>query len=122
MVRHGLAALAVGAMLVGPALADDGAQVVDARAVPTGDLWRFEVTVRHADTGWEDYADKWDVVAPDGTVLGTRVLLHPHVTEQPFTRSLTGVALPAGLDSVVIRAHDNVNGYSGNDFVLELPR
>ena len=27
------------------------------------------MTVRHADTGWDHYADKWDVVAPDGAVL-----------------------------------------------------
>ena len=33
--------------------------------------WRFDVTVRHADEGWDHYADKWDVVAPDGTVLAT---------------------------------------------------
>ena len=38
-------------------------------------------------TGWEHYANKWDVVGPDDTILGTRVLLHPHVNEQPFTRS-----------------------------------
>lgn len=115
--------IAMAGMLVwaGGALADDGAQVVAAKAVATGDLWRFEVTVRHDDKGWEDYADKWDVVGPDGTVLGTRVLLHPHETEQPFTRSLSGVELPDGLDQVVIRAHDSVNGYSGNEFVLELP-
>jgi len=48
---------------------------------------RFDVTLSHADTGWEDYADGWRVELEDGTVLGTRVLGHPHVNEQPFTRS-----------------------------------
>ena len=43
------------------------------------------VTVQHADTGWDHYADAWEVLAPDGTVLGTRTLLHPHTDEQPFT-------------------------------------
>ncbi|MEM1377044.1 MAG: hypothetical protein AAGG69_06615, partial [Pseudomonadota bacterium] len=28
--------------------------------------WRFEVTVKHADEGWDHYADRWDVVGPDG--------------------------------------------------------
>ena len=50
-------------------------------------VWRFDVTVRHADEGWDHYADRWDVIGPDGAVLATRVLLHPHVGEQPFTRS-----------------------------------
>ncbi|WP_223385662.1 hypothetical protein [Oricola cellulosilytica] len=46
-----------------------------------GGSWRFDVTVRHDDEGWDHYADRWDVVGPDGTILGKRVLAHPHVTE-----------------------------------------
>jgi hypothetical protein len=67
------------------------ADVVAATLTPVGDgAWRVEVTVQHADSGWDHYADAWEVVAPDGAVLGTRTLLHPHVDEQPFTRSLSG--------------------------------
>ena len=99
------------------------ADVVAAQAYPTGDgTWRFEVTVRHADTGWDHYADKWDVVAPDGRVLGTRVLLHPHETEQPFTRSLGGVSVPADVTAVTLRAHDSVHAYGGAEVTVELPR
>ena len=82
--------------------------------------WRFDVTVAHADEGWDHYADKWEVVAPDGTVLGTRVLLHPHETEQPFTRSLGGVAVPEGFDQVILRAHDSVHGLGGAEVTVEL--
>ena len=52
-----------------------------------GGAYRFSVTLRHADTGWDHYADAWEVLAPDGTVLGTRVLYHPHVNEQPFRQA-----------------------------------
>ena len=83
--------------------------------------YRFDVTVEHADTGWEHYADGWEVVAPDGTVLGTRTLLHPHVDEQPFTRSLSGVAIPDGNTEVTIRAHDSVDGLGGKEVRVELP-
>ena len=76
------------------------------------DLWRFDVTLAYPDTGWEDYADGWHIATQDGDILGTRVLLHPHVDEQPFTRSLTNVAIPAGVDEVVIRAHTLVAGYA----------
>lgn len=98
------------------------ADVVQVKATADGnDNYRFDVTVRHDDEGWKHYADKWDVVAPDGTVLGTRTLLHPHVDEQPFTRSLSGVNIPATLNEVTIRAHDLVHGYGGKVVVVELP-
>ena len=117
-------ALAAGlAVLLGAAAAIAGeADVVDAKARKSGDGWHFDVTVAHADTGWDHYANAWDVVGPDGTVYGTRELLHPHVDEQPFTRSLSGVAIPEGVNTVTVRARDSVHGYGGREFTLELPQ
>jgi hypothetical protein len=104
-----------------PALALAGpAEVVDARAERNGGAWTFEVTIRHADEGWDHYADGWTVLSPDGAELGHRTLHHPHVDEQPFTRSLGGVVLPEGLTEVLIRPHDSVHG-PGEDFRLTLP-
>lgn len=68
------------------------------------------VTLIHPDTGWDHYADGWRIETEDGTVLGTRELLHPHVEEQPFTRSLAGIVLPAG--PLFIRARCLVDGWS----------
>ena len=82
----------------------------------------FQVTVHHKDEGWNHYANKWEVVAPDGTVLGTRILQHPHVNEQPFTRSFSGVKIPEGIGAVTIRAHDSVHGYGGDVITLKIPR
>jgi hypothetical protein len=84
--------------------------------------YRFDVTVRHNDEGWDHYANKWDVVAPDGTVLATRILLHPHENEQPFTRSLSGVKIPKNVNNVSIQAHDAVHGYGGKIITIQLPR
>jgi hypothetical protein len=98
------------------------ADVVDVEVSRSDDgTWSFNVTVRHADTGWDHYADAFEVVAPDGSVLGTRTLLHPHVDEQPFTRSLSGVEIPAGIGEVTVRAHDNVDGYGGAEMTVALP-
>jgi hypothetical protein len=98
------------------------ADVVDVEVSRSGDgSWRFDVTVRHADTGWDHYADAFEVVAPDGTVLATRTLLHPHVDEQPFTRSLSGVAIPGGTAEITVRAHDKVDGYGGAEMTVTLP-
>ena len=97
------------------------ADVVGVKASSGKDgTWSFSVTVRHDDEGWDHYADRWDVMSPDGEVLGTRVLYHPHVGEQPFTRSLGGVEIPKGLLEVVVRAHDLVHGYGGKEEVVEL--
>ena len=99
------------------------ADVVGAKAsLITDGVWRFDATVRHADTGWEHYADRWDVVGPDGKVLGVRKLRHPHETEQPFTRSLSGVRIPAGVKRVILRAHDKVHGLGGKEFTVALVR
>jgi hypothetical protein len=108
-------------LVSGPALAAP-ADVVGATVSKSGDgTYSFDVTVRSDDTGWDKYADRWEVVAPDGTVLGRRDLLHPHEDEQPFTRSLSGVTVPQGVGHVTIRAHDKVEGFGGAELKVTLP-
>jgi hypothetical protein len=85
-------------------------------------VYRFDVTVRHADEGWDHYADAFEVLAPDGTVLGTRTLYHPHVDEQPFTRSLDGVEIPDDVAEVSVRARDSVHAYGGDEMNIPVPR
>ena len=99
------------------------ADVVGVKVSKTGArVYRFDVTVRHDDTGWDHYADRWEVRGGDGTVLGVRELAHPHEDEQPFTRSLSGVAIPEGADQVLVRAHDKVHGYGGAEMTVDVPR
>jgi len=81
----------------------------------------FHVTLKHADEGWKHYANKWDVVSPDGKVLGTRVLYHPHVQEQPFTRSLSDIEIPDGITEVIVRGHDLLHQYGGKEIKVKLP-
>ena len=107
-------------LFVGAAAYADDATIEDVSARYDGGDWTFSVTLLHADTGWDDYADGWRVVMEDGTVLGTRVLLHPHVNEQPFTRSLGGVSVPAGLDTVFIEASTNTDGWGKARFAMTL--
>ena len=96
--------------------------IEDARLRAQGDgRWHADVTLRHADSGWEHYADAWRVVGADGEVYGTRTLLHPHEHEQPFTRSLSGVAIPAGVSTVWVEAHDKQHGWSEQRLQVELP-
>ncbi|MEZ4836208.1 MAG: hypothetical protein R2873_30135 [Caldilineaceae bacterium] len=74
-------------------------------------IWSFAVTLRHPDTGWDDYTDAWQVLTPEGEILGTRVMLHPHETEQPFTRSLSNVEISEETTTVEIVAHDLLSGF-----------
>ena len=68
----------MGILLTAAAGADE-AHVEDVAVIPRGDgHYRFQVTVRHADTGWEHYADRFEIPDDQGLHLGTRVLHHPH--------------------------------------------
>jgi len=99
------------------------ADVLEVKVMKTGtDVYAFRVTVRHDDTGWKHYANWWEVLDLDGNVLGKRVLLHPHVNEQPFKRTLTKVRIPGSINKVVIRAHDLVHGLGGQTRTATIPR
>lgn len=108
---------------IGTSVAQAGeVEIVDAKArVNAVGAYTFSVTLKHGDTGWDHYANAWDVVTPDGKVLGKRKLLHPHVDEQPFTRSLSGVKIPADVKTVKIRAYDKVHGLSDATYEIKLP-
>ncbi len=117
-----LGGLVLSAVFSVPSAQADKARVLKATAsANVGGSYTFSATVAHADTGWKHYADKFEVLAPDGKVLGTRILYHPHVDEQPFTRGLGGVQVPAGLTEVIVRASDNVHKAGRVTFTVKLP-
>ncbi len=116
-----VAALSTATLLASAALQAGEVEVVGAHAQCQLRVCRFEVTLRHDDEGWNHYANRWQVLSPDGVILGTRELLHPHVQEQPFTRSLTGVPLPQGISEVLIRARDSVHGEAEYPVKVAIP-
>ncbi len=82
--------------------------------------WNFSVTVEHADTGWDHYANLWQIVdAETGKVIAERVLAHPHVDEQPFSRSLRNTELPEDLRYLIVRARCNEHGYRGKQVYID---
>ncbi len=104
----------------------DEVKILDAVARPElglfSDSYLFSVTLEHPDEGWNHFADRWEIWTPDGkTRIGVRVLLHPHVDEQPFTRSLSGVDIPEGITQVLIRAHDLKHADSPHTLLITLP-
>ena len=121
MIRTFFSALALLAVAAMPAQADE-ADVVSATIKETAPgVYTISAAVKHADTGWDHYADGWDVLGPDGEVIATRILAHPHVDEQPFTRSQSGIHIPHGVSKVTIRARDSVHGIGGETVTLDVP-
>ena len=99
----------------------DYAQVVNVQTVKSSnDSYCFDVTVRHNDTGWDHYADAWKVSDLKGNTLATRVLAHPHVSEQPFTRSKCGIKIPNNISKVVVQAKCNKHGFGGKAYIVDI--
>jgi len=84
--------------------------------------YTFKVTVKHADIGWNHYADRWEILTPDTKIVSIRVLRHPHVKEQPFTRSLPFVPVPINVNKVIIRAHCSIDEFGGKEIEVDLPQ
>lgn len=103
-----------------PALADEA--IIEAVSThANGDTWQLNVTLSHPDSGWEHYANGWRVLDINGTELGLRVLAHPHVHEQPFTRSLSGVMIPSGSKQIQIQARCLTDGWGHARTLVTLP-
>jgi len=84
--------------------------------------WRADVTLKHDDTGWEHYADAWRLVDAKGNELAKRVLYHPHVNEQPFTRSIHSFQLPQGIKIITVEAHDKKHGWSPSKVTINMKK
>ncbi len=123
---HLLLLAALGFALPATHAADAASQkhpdVIAAKAQPRGaGTFDFDVTVSSPYDTPQRYADAFRVMHKDGTVYGERVLLHDHATEQPFTRDLQGVVVPAAVRSVVVQARDLKNGWGGKTVEVVLP-
>lgn len=82
--------------------------------------WRFNVTLSSPYDTPERYADAWRVLDDQDNELGIRILAHDHASEQPFTRSQT-IELPDQKSPVFVEGRDQVNGWSGQRFEVNLP-
>lgn len=109
------------ALFASPLAAGEADVIAATATFQSGQMWTVEATVQHADTGWKHFANAFEVLGPDGAVLATRQLAHPHVHEQPFARSVTAT-IPEGVTEITVRAVDLVHGHGGAETTVMLER
>ena len=97
------------------------AKILNASAeLTSAQKFNISVTVEHADEGWNHYANAWRIYSMGGKLIGERILYHPHVEEQPFTRNLLGVSVPLEVKEVMIVAVCSKTGESKASYNLKL--
>jgi hypothetical protein len=86
----------------------------------SANVFDFSVTITSLYDSPERYADGWRIIGPDGTVYGEHTLAHDHASEQPFTRTQTGVEIPDDVAEVTVEGRDSEFGYGGETFTVTL--
>jgi hypothetical protein len=116
-----IASAALGLLLAGPAFAD-APDVVDAIATEAGGRWTVTVTIAHHDTGWDHFAKGFAVLLPDGTRLAYLEFSHPHIGQDTFAASLTGLRISNDVPFLLIRTRCNLVGWAAEPVQIDLPR
>ena len=86
-----------------------------------GNRFDFDVTLSSPYDTPQRYADAIRITSVAGLVYAERVLLHDHADEQPFTRDLQGVSIPARVRAVAVQGRDQKFGYGGRTMRVGLP-
>lgn len=109
-------------LLFSTAVSANDVEIVKVVLTSQTGTWRADVTLKHADTGWKHYADAWRLVDDKGNEIGKRTLYHPHVNEQPFTRSLSSFHIPKDKKIIFVEAHDLKHGWSSNRVKIDMSK
>ena len=91
------------------------AKIISVTFSGTENNYNFSVGITSPDKGCEQFANWWEVITEDGSLIYRRILLHSHVDEQPFIRSGGPVKISKN-QTVIVRVHMNNTGYSVNSF------
>lgn len=94
----------------------------------TEDVFNFRVTILSNDIDENYRAEAFEILAPDGRVLGRQEVTYTQGEqpftqgEQPFTREIENLKIPLGIDRVTVRVFHKPRGYDGQAVTIRLPR
>lgn len=114
--------LAIFCLLLSSSVSANNVEIIKVVLTKHTGTWRADVTLKHADSGWKHYADAWRLVDDKGNEIGKRTLYHPHVSEQPFTRSLSSFQIPGDKKIIFVEAHDLEHGWSPNRVKIDMTK
>lgn len=112
--------LTLGALLCVSSVYANDVEIINVVLSKYAGTWRAEVTLKHEDEGWKHYADGWRIVDAAGNEIVKRTLFHPHVNEQPFTRSESGFYIPDKIKTIFVEAHDLKHGWSAQKVKIDM--
>ena len=110
VMMTGCAADEEGVLMKRVLLNDGQASVTAVSCTGQPNNYTLQVTIASPDTGCDQYADWWEVLTPDSTLIYRRILTHSHVDEQPFMRS-GGIVNVSADEFIYVRAHMNNLSY-----------
>ena len=108
------------AALVAMPLVADEPRIRDATACKSGMSWRVDVTLEHPDSGWDHYADGWEVLDADGNRLGYRGCITRMSTSSPLPARSPISTCPTARAKIHIRAHCSVDGWGEETFRIDI--
>lgn len=73
--------------------------------------WRITGTLSHDDAGDYHFMDRWQVLTPDGDVLGEEAFITPRVQAPERITTLRDIRLPQGTREIRVRVHDTLHGW-----------
>jgi len=95
-----------------PAEGPPAADIVAVEVTGSAGAYDFTVVIASDDTGCDLYVDWWEIVEVSGTLVQREVQAGPHIDDQPFTDTATGVDV-ADDALLLVRAHLSSEGYVG---------
>lgn len=102
-----------------PAFADE-VEILMVKAMEYDGLWQFDITVHHADDDSDHMMDSVAIFLPNEERLATADIPMPSIGAEHVTTQLNGIAIPEGVEYIIIRGHCSSEGWTHEGIIISL--